>query len=84
MTVLLGGALVPVLLMTMMLLGVRQQRPRRFFWLIPLLISNLLFATAYASQQRWDGAGTLWWTGAAFVMLLGGVITWVLTPRSQR
>ena len=49
MTVLLGGALVPLLLMALMILGVRQQRSRRFFWLIPFLISNVLFATAYAA-----------------------------------
>lgn len=82
--VLFGGAFFPLMCLALFFLAVTQRRPRRFFWLMPLMVSNLLFALAYASQHRWGGVGTIWWNGAGFAALLGGMVTWVLTPRSQR
>jgi hypothetical protein len=51
--VLLGGAIVPLMLLTLGFLFVPPRPHRRFFWLIPLMVSNLLFALAYASQHSW-------------------------------
>ncbi len=82
--VLLGGAFLPFVFLTLSSLAGTQRRPRRFFWLIPLTVSNLLFALAYASQHRWGGAGTLWWAGAGSTALLAGAAVWLLTPRGQR
>jgi len=51
--VLLDGAFLPFVFLTLSSLAGTQRRPRRFFWLIPLMVSNLLFALAYASQHSW-------------------------------
>lgn len=82
--VLLGGDLLPLLFIALAFSALNQRRTRRFFWLVPLMVSDFLFALAYTSQHRWGGAGTIWWTGGAFAVLLGGMVVWVLTPRSQR
>ena len=82
--VLFGGAFFPLLCLALSFSAISQRRTRRFFWLVPLMVSNILFALGYASQHRWGGVGTIWWTSAGFAALLGGMVTWVLTPRSQR
>ncbi len=83
MTVLFCEALLPLWLVALCCQAIARQKYRRLWWYGGLLLCNTLLGAGYAAH-RYVGGAALWWNGAAFAVLVAGLLVWLATPRSQR
>lgn len=75
--------LVSFLLLVVCCREAARRKYRRLWWYGGLLLFDVILAAGEMVHNR-AAEAVLVWNGAAFAALLGGMVVWLVTPRSER